>query len=212
MKRHPFTSSLSAVPIALALSLSLVLVSGPAAAQHTCMHPASATTAGAQVGGLEAGEFGQGAFAAISEIVAILEADPETDWDRVDLGALRAHLVDMERLTVDAVVSERPVAGGLEILVSGPASAVDAARRMVPAHAAMVAADRGWTVDVADRAETLRILWTTADSAELAKLRGLGFFGLMAEGGHHQHHHLMIATGRDPHGSAPGMRHHETSH
>lgn len=209
MKRHPFMSSLSAAPIALALALASV--SGPAAAQHAAMHPPTAPPAGGRVGGSEAKEFGQGAFAAISEIVAILEADPETDWDRVDLGALRAHLVDMERLTVDSVVSQHPVDGGLEILVSGPAPAVDAARRMVPAHAAMVAAGRGWKVDLEDRGETLRILWTTADPTELAKLRGLGFFGLMAEGGHHQHHHLLIATGRDPHGAAQGMRHHHTN-
>lgn len=189
MKSHPFRSCLAAVLIASASG------SVPAAAQHPHGHLPPPVAAGSQ-----AEELGQGAFAAISEIVAILEASPETDWSRVDIAALRAHLVDMERLTVDAVVSERPVVGGLEIVVAGPASAVDAARRMVPAHAAMVAESRGWKIDLEDRGETLRILWTTAAPEELAKLKGLGFFGLMAEGGHHQHHHLMIATGRNPHG------------
>lgn len=31
-------------------------------------------------------EPGQGAFATIQEIAAILEADPSTDWSKVDLG------------------------------------------------------------------------------------------------------------------------------
>src|SRR5438046_3161300 len=40
-------------------------------------------------------EPGQSAFAAIQEIVALLEADPGTDWTKVDIEALRRHLVDM---------------------------------------------------------------------------------------------------------------------
>lgn len=34
-------------------------------------------------------EPGQGAFAALSEAVRVLEADPETDWTKVDLVGLR---------------------------------------------------------------------------------------------------------------------------
>ena len=33
---------------------------------------------------------GQEAFAAIQEIVAMLEADPRTDWSKVDIDALRS--------------------------------------------------------------------------------------------------------------------------
>jgi hypothetical protein len=39
-------------------------------------------------------EPGQGAFAAIAEIIALLEADPNTDWSKVDITALREHLVE----------------------------------------------------------------------------------------------------------------------
>jgi hypothetical protein len=39
---------------------------------------------------------GQSAFAAIQEIVAMLEADPKTDWSRVNIEALRQHLIDMD--------------------------------------------------------------------------------------------------------------------
>lgn len=144
-------------------------------------------------------EPGQAAFAAIAEIVGILESDPATDWSKVDIGALRDHLVDMERLVTETRVTETPIENGLEIVVGGPQEAVDSARRMVPAHAAMVAADRGWTVTVDDRGSDLLVRWTTADPAEVPRLRALGFYGMMVEGSHHAHHHLMIARGMNPH-------------
>ncbi|MCC2098329.1 MAG: hypothetical protein KDJ29_15640, partial [Hyphomicrobiales bacterium] len=39
---------------------------------------------------------GQSAFAAIQEIVEILEADRSTDWSKVNIPALRQHLIDMD--------------------------------------------------------------------------------------------------------------------
>ena len=45
---------------------------------------------------------GQDAFGAIQEIVRILEADPKSDWSKVDLEALRQHLIDMNELTLRA--------------------------------------------------------------------------------------------------------------
>ena len=47
---------------------------------------------------------GQDAFGAMQEIVHILDVDPQTDWSKVDLEALRQHLIDMnkERCTPDA--------------------------------------------------------------------------------------------------------------
>ncbi len=47
-------------------------------------------------------EGGQSAFAAIAEIVALLEEDPDTDWSTVDITALREHLVDMNSLMLNA--------------------------------------------------------------------------------------------------------------
>ena len=40
-------------------------------------------------GGVVPSEPGQSAFAAIQEIVAMLDSDPETDWSKVDIEALR---------------------------------------------------------------------------------------------------------------------------
>ena len=48
---------------------------------------------------------GQEAFGTIQEIVRILEADPTTDWSKVNIGALREHLIDMDEVTMRAVGS-----------------------------------------------------------------------------------------------------------
>ena len=37
---------------------------------------------------------GQDAFGAIAEVVGILDADPNTDWTKVDLERLRQHLIE----------------------------------------------------------------------------------------------------------------------
>jgi hypothetical protein len=37
-----------------------------------------------------------------------------------------------------------------------------------------------------------------ADSATVARIRGLGFAGLLTQGAHHQAHHLAMARGGDP--------------
>src|SRR4051812_7008429 len=51
---------------------------------------------------------GQDAFGAIQEIVLMLEADPKTDWSKVDLEALRQHLIDMNEVVLRAVATPKP--------------------------------------------------------------------------------------------------------
>jgi hypothetical protein len=138
---------------------------------------------------------GQDMFGAISEIVRILEDDPETDWSRVDIGALRRHLLDMDALFKQADVIEENIANGLRMRIARSGPGGEAAGRMVPAHAPFLKAETGWmsAVEVGDT----EIVWivTAASDAEVTKIRALGFFGLMATGGHHQRHHLAIARG-----------------
>lgn len=146
-------------------------------------------------------EPGQGAFAALSEVVRLLEADPETDWSRVDLTGLRAHLVDMDRLITDARVTETALPDGLSALATGDAQTLATLRRMLPAHAAQLAQDTRWTVmsEETDGGMILRV--TSSDPAVVARIKGLGFFGLMASQDHHRAHHLMIARGENAHGN-----------
>ena len=76
---------------------------------------------------------GQDAFGAIQEIVRILDADPKTDWSKVDLEALRQHLIDMNEVTLRADAAAKPIDGGLEIAVTGSGRTLDAIQRMIPA-------------------------------------------------------------------------------
>jgi len=55
---------------------------------------------------------GQDAFGAIQEVVRILDADPKTDWSKVDLEALRQHLIDMNEVTLNADADAKTVDGG----------------------------------------------------------------------------------------------------
>ena len=50
---------------------------------------------------------GQEAFGAIQEVVQVLEADPTTDWSKVNIAALREHLIDMNEVTLRAVATEQ---------------------------------------------------------------------------------------------------------
>jgi len=143
-------------------------------------------------------EPGQGAFAAIAEIVAALAADPETDWSSVDIDGLRAHLADMDLVTTRASAVSEAIDGGERFDVTGTGAVVGAVQRMVLAHAAVMNGADGWQMSASPTADgaTLEVRVPEADQA---KLRSLGFFGVLAMGMHHQAHHWMIATGQNPH-------------
>ena len=144
---------------------------------------------------------GQDAFGAVQEIVGILEADPNTDWSKVNLEALRQHLIDMNEVTLKADAVAKSVEGGVEIAITGSGRTLVAIQRMVPAWAATMNGYKGWTTKVALRPDGETLTVTTADDKEVAHVRGLGFIGLMASGAHHQPHHLAMAKGEfDPTG------------
>lgn len=141
---------------------------------------------------------GQGAFAAVQEIVALLEADPKTDWSKVNIEALRQHLIDMDNVTLRAEVKSSSVGGGMVFAVSGDGPVRDSIRRMIFAHAATMDGEDGWKF-AAGETETGATLTVLTPAKDLAKLRGLGFIGMMARGMHHQMHHLMVARSENPH-------------
>jgi hypothetical protein len=144
-------------------------------------------------------EPGQGAFAALSEVVRVLEADPDTKWGWVDLAGLRAHLVDMDRLVSDTNVEETELPDGLSAIATGDTETIATLRRMVPAHAAQLAQDDRWTVEAIDAENGVELRVTSDDPAVVARIRGLGFFGLMASQDHHREHHMTMARGEDAH-------------
>ncbi len=142
---------------------------------------------------------GQDAFGAIQEIVEMLDADPKTDWTKVDLEALRQHLIDMNEVTLKAAASPKTIDGGLEITITGDGRTLAAIQRMVPAWAETMSGHRGWNTKAATLPNGELLTVTTADAKEVQHIRGLGFIGLLVSGSHHQMHHLMMAKGEfDP--------------
>lgn len=141
-------------------------------------------------------EGGQSAFAAIQEIVAQLMADPSTDWSRVDIEALRQHLIDMDNVTLRARVRVEEIEGGARFeATSEGAGVTDSIRAMVPAHAATMDGVEGWTMRAEKIPGGAALIVTGADPD---RIRAFGFIGIMAVGMHHQAHHLALATGQNP--------------
>jgi len=144
-------------------------------------------------------EGGQAAFAAIQEIVTMLDADPGTDWSKVNIEALREHLVDMDNVTLHAHATSEGIEGGVRFLVTGDGPVVGSIRRMVFAHARTMNGVGGWTYAAAEIPNGAALTVKVSDPRDIVQVKALGFIGVMAKGSHHQMHHLMIATGRDPH-------------
>jgi hypothetical protein len=141
-------------------------------------------------------EPGQGAFAAIAEATQTLEADRHTDWSRVDIAALRNHLVDMENVTIRANVTMRAVPNGARFDVTSADTAVrKSIQRMLHLHGGMVNQEGGFKASIRDIPTGVSMIVAGATSADAAKIRALGFFGLLTEGMHHQQHHMMLAKG-----------------
>lgn len=138
---------------------------------------------------------GQDAFGAVQEIVRMLLADPATDWSRVNIDALREHLVDMHEVTLRAAAAVQRVEAGIEVTVTGEGRTLAAIRRMIPAHAREIDGRDGWRVTAASRPDAVTLTVTSADPRQVAIIRGLGFMGVMATGSHHQAHHLAMARG-----------------
>jgi len=141
---------------------------------------------------------GQDAFGAIAEVVRILEADPATDWSKVDLERLRQHLIDMNEVVLRSVVKPTPVPGGLTMEITGTGRTEQAIRAMVVPHA--VELDRmpsfaAKTDPVAGGVRLTVVAKKPDDAKVVARIRGLGFAGLITEGAHHQPHHLAMAKG-----------------
>jgi hypothetical protein len=184
--------------ILLVLALVAVVTARGVVAQHAGMsHGHDAHQAPGATPSLP----GQDAFGAIAEVVRLLDADPATDWSKVKIERLRRHLIDMNEVVLRSEVKERPVPGGLVMEITGAPRTAEAIRAMLVPHAAEL--DR--MPDLSARAEPLpngiRLTVTArsqSDDRAVARLRGLGFAGLLTIGGHHGPHHLAMARGDMP--------------
>ncbi len=147
---------------------------------------------------------GEYAFATIAEVANALRADPDTDWSRVDLSALREHLRDMSRVTLDAEVAAASTPRGATFLVTSDDPAVaESIARMTADHSQALSSGHGdappWTFEAEPIELGARVTVTGSDEAAGEMIRGLGFHGILADGDHHRAHHVALAAGSDPH-------------
>lgn len=145
---------------------------------------------------------GQAAFGAISEVLSILKADASTDWTKVNIEALRQHLIDMDAVVMRADMSRKDVAGGIDAQVTGSGTTVGSIQRLAANHAQMLNTMPEYHASVSSLPAGVRVSITARDPGDakaVARIRGLGFAGLLTEGMHHQRHHLAIARGEMVH-------------
>jgi hypothetical protein len=207
-----------AATIALSLGLAALLITPPLLAQsppatptpgHQMGHPMGHHMPGHHTTAPTAGAPtlpGQDAFGAIAEVVRLLEADPGTDWSRVDLERLRQHLIDMNEVVLRSEVKSSSVPGGLAMEITGAARTEQAVRAMVAPHAVELDRTSEWAARTEPIPGGLRLTVTARapeDAKTVARIRGLGFVGLLVQGGHHGPHHLAMAKGE----ALPGHRH-----
>lgn len=164
-----------------------------------CAAPAQAQHAHGNHGNAEVSETGQAQFASIAEIVTVLRDDASTDWARVDIQALRDHLLDMDNVTTRSMVTVEVADAHVIFKVSGDAEVAQSIQNMVSAHSPMLAAETGWSVASALVVDGATMTITVSDAEQRNQVLGLGFYGVMTIGAHHQQHHLMIAMGHAPH-------------
>ena len=146
-------------------------------------------------------EAGNDAFGTIQEVILKLNNDPNTDWEKVNIEALRQHLLDMHDMTINVeVISQKPVPNGLKSVVRPTTARADQAlERVFAAHPDQLNRETGWNMKIV-KANGKYVITTTSEAPnDASKIRGLGYIGLMAYGTHHQAHHWAMATGKNPH-------------
>ncbi|TYC58996.1 hypothetical protein FMN50_08750 [Rhodobacterales bacterium] len=70
---------------------------------------------------------------------------------------------------------------------------------MVMAHAATMNGTGGVDYEAEHTPDSAVLTARSGDPEKVRMLTGLGFVGIMTLGGHHQAHHLAIASGLSPH-------------
>ena len=129
-------------------------------------------------------EAGNAIFGTIQETIKMLDADPNTNWEKIDIEGLRQHLIDMENFTsgVD-VLSEKKIEKGAEMVIRAKSEmAHHSLSRALKAHPSMLTSETGWTMGVKQSKERFTLTIETQKPEEVARLRALGYIGVMALG------------------------------
>ena len=194
----------------LSLSIAAMTIVMPMASAHT--HHANMNHA-AMMGHNTAPtqvvltESGTDPFATLQEVIDALESNTRTNWEKVNIEALRLHLVEMQDMTINVDVKQQHIDNGFQAVVSPTTSnAVKSLTRVLSGHPAQMKAETGWDMQVQINNSVFTLTVTTDNAKDVAKIRGLGYIGVMAYGNHHQPHHWAMASGDNPH-AGHSMKH-----
>ena len=145
-------------------------------------------------------EAGTDPFALIQEVIALLEANPDTDWSVINIEALRSHLVEMQDMTLNVNVEQQPInLGFMAVITPTTDRALESMIQVLSAHPSQMKVETGWDMTVTNNNGAFTISVTTDQLLDVDKIRGLGYIGIMAYGNHHQPHHWAMASGENPH-------------
>ena len=142
---------------------------------------------------------GNDAFGAMQEVVRRARS---RSGDRLVEGRYRrlARASDRhERVTLNAKAETQATDTGVMISVTGEGRTLVAIKRMVPAHVARAARARLGLPRRKILPNGVKLTVAAADLAQRAKLKALGFLGIMVQGAHHSVHHLAMAKGEFVH-------------
>ena len=145
-------------------------------------------------------EAGTDPFAVIQEAIALLEANPDTDWSTVNIEALRLHLIEMQDMTLNVTVEQQPISLGFMAVITPTTNrALQSMAQVLSAHPSQMKEETGWDMVVTNNNGIFTIAVTTDQLQDVDKIRGLGYIGIMAYGSHHQPHHWAMASGENLH-------------
>jgi hypothetical protein len=103
--------------------------------------------------------------------------------------------MDMDNVTMRAEVTKSRLPNGAIFRVTGAGAVVGSIQRMTRSHFAQPDFGKPWTMTVQPTMSGADVTVVSADAADAAQIYGLGFFGILTMGTHHQPHHLMMARG-----------------
>jgi len=187
----------------LSLSIVATIIAMPMASahmHHTNMNHAAMMGHNAVPTQVVLTESGTDPFATLQEVITALEANPNTNWEKVNIEALRLHLVEMQDMTINVDVKQQHIDNGFQAVVTPTTNrAVKSLTRVLSGHPMQMKAETGWDMQVQNNDGVFTLTVTTDNAKDIAKIRGLGYIGVMAYGNHHQPHHWAIASGDNPH-------------
>ncbi len=197
--RKFISTSLTASVLALAISTSPAMAQSSGTMDHSTMNhdemmKKSTENKSDDATGMPK-QPGQGAFAAIAEIVELLVNDPTTDWSKVNIDTLRNHLVDMNQVTLYAEAKTEVMDGKVVFTITGSGRTLKAIQTMVMAHSKVLDDSTAWEVSAKITENGAVMSVGSSKPAAVKVIAALGFFGVMATGAHHQPHHFGMAKG-----------------